>query len=88
MESHFLGYLPLTASTGFSILFTLSGEEVILQIHKNCKHKLDADCVPCGYKCRDVFPVKSSGKRGMGALKEERDGFVIPENDKLIPVKI
>lgn len=66
----------------------LASEEVILQIHENCKQKLDADCVPCGYKCRDVFPVKSSGKRDMGALKEERDGFILPVDDKIVPVKL
>ncbi len=66
----------------------LSSEEIILQIHEKCKQKLDADCVPCGYKCRETFPVKSSGKRDMGALKEERDGFVLPADDKLVPVEL
>ena len=61
----------------------LSSEEVILQIHENCKQRLDADCVPCGYKCRKTFPVKSSGKRDMEALKQERTGFVLPTSDKL-----
>ena len=65
-----------------------NSEEVIQQIYENCKRKLDVNCVPCGYKCRDVFPVKSSGKRDMGALKEERDGFIIPEDGKFISIKI
>lgn len=65
----------------------LSSEKVLLQIHENCKQKLDADCVPCGYKCREVFPVKSSGKRDMEALKKERTGFVLPVDDKLVPVE-
>ena len=65
----------------------LSRDEIILQIHEKCKQKLDAECVPCGYKCRDVFPVKSSGKRDMEALKQERTGFIRPDEKGLIPIE-
>ena len=66
----------------------LPSEEIILQIHEKCRQKLDADCVPCGYKCRETFPVKSSGKRDMGLLKAERDGFVLPLNSEIVDVSI
>lgn len=38
--------------------------------------KLDQYAVPCGYKIRDKFEIKLSGKRDIESLKKEREGFV------------
>lgn len=66
----------------------LAAEEIIRQIHATCQQKLAVDCVPCGYKCRDAFPVKSSGKRDMEVLKQEKEGFVIPVDSEIIAVTL
>lgn len=81
-------YFVPVAHFVFADTCQLSSEEVILEVHENCKQKLDADCVPCGYKCRKTFPVKSSGKRDMEALKKERDGFILPIDDKIAQVNL
>ena len=55
-----------------------SVEKIIENIHDFCLKNLNEDSVPCGYKIWDAFPVKSSGKRDMETIKQEREGFVIP----------
>ena len=52
--------------------------EIINRIHNQCRKKLDQYAVPCGYKIRDKFEIKLSGKRDIESLKKEREGFVIP----------
>lgn len=51
-------------------------DEIICNIDKACKKELEAHAVPLAYKCREAFPVHSSGKRDVEVLKRERDGFV------------
>ncbi len=57
--------------------------ELLQDIHSECIASLEEDCVPCGYKIQTVFPVKNNGKRDMELIKQDRDGFVIPEGGKL-----
>lgn len=52
--------------------------EIINRLHNQCRKKLDQYAVPCGYKIRDKFEIKLSGKRDIESLKKEREGFVIP----------
>ncbi len=59
----------------------LSKEELITQIHKNCVQTLDSDCVPCGYKFVDAFPVKNNGKRDMEQIKSDKVNYVIPDDE-------
>lgn len=53
--------------------------EVIGAIHSLCRDSLEADCVPCGYRIWDAFPVKSSGKRDVEQLKACKTGFCLPD---------
>lgn len=57
--------------------------EVIKAIHMLCRDSLEADCVPCGYRIWDTFPVKSSGKRDVEQLKSCRTDFCLPDGDEL-----
>lgn len=57
---------------------SVSEQEVITVIHNSCVNKLSEDSVPCGYKIRKDFPVKSSGKRDMELIKSDREDFLIP----------
>lgn len=59
----------------------LSENGLIKAIHKHCQDTLDEYAVPCGYKIRKSFPVKASGKRDMETIKQDRNGFILPEND-------
>lgn len=56
----------------------LSEKDILVQIHNHCRKSLTESSIPCGYKIRKAFPVKSSGKRDMELIKQEREGFVIP----------
>jgi len=60
---------------------SLSEQEVITAIHNACVSRLSEQCIPCGYKIRKAFPVKSSGKRDMELIKQDREGFLIPTED-------
>ena len=33
--------------------------------------------VPCRFKIRDSFPYAKSGKRDVGKIKQEKDGFLV-----------
>ena len=33
--------------------------------------------VPCRFKIRDSFPYAKSGKRDVGKIKQEKDGFIV-----------
>ena len=56
----------------------LSENELISEIHSYCTNRLEKCCVPCGYKICSSFPVKSSGKRDIELLKQDRNDFIIP----------
>ncbi|MCR5396971.1 MAG: acyl--CoA ligase [Lachnospiraceae bacterium] len=56
---------------------TADATKLIRQIDKLCHQSLpDAHC-PVRYKIRDSFPVHPNGKRDVGALKQEKDGFIL-----------
>ena len=59
----------------------LQENELVTQIHSSLSGKLSEYCVPQGYKVCKTFPIKSSGKRDMEQIKNERQGFVIPTID-------
>lgn len=58
----------------------LTEKQVIEEVHKNCVNHLEKDCVPYGYKFCTAFPVKNNGKRDMELLKQDKDGFIVPED--------
>jgi len=64
----------------------LSNEEIIREIHNLCILKLDEDCVPCGYKIREAFPVKNNGKRDMELLKQDKEDFVFPSSQDILSI--
>lgn len=66
---------------------TLSGEQLIKDIHSYCIAHLPDNSIPHGYKICDSFPVKSSGKRDMEKIKKDRMGFLLPLNGKIEEVK-
>lgn len=49
---------------------------LIFEIDKVCRERLPEYAVPVGYKIRECFAIKSSGKRDTLSLKEERSGFM------------
>ena len=65
-----------------------SQESILDTIHHLCLDKLEDDCIPCAYKIRKNFPVKSSGKKDMEALRQEKDGFFLPQNDTLVSINL
>ena len=65
-----------------------SQESILDAIHHLCLDKLEDDSIPCAYKIRENFPVKSSGKKDMEALRQEKDGFFLPQNDTLIAINL
>lgn len=50
-------------------------DDLILDIDKLCRKRLSEYTVPSGYKIRDGFVTKSSGKRDVLSLEKEQDGF-------------
>ncbi|MGN0507308.1 MAG: class I adenylate-forming enzyme family protein [Lachnospiraceae bacterium] len=58
----------------------LTEKQVIEEVHKYCVNHLEKDCVPYGYKFCTAFPVKNNGKRDMELLKQDKDGFIVPED--------
>ncbi len=59
-----------------------SQKEILEEVHQNCINKLPKECIPYGYKFCDAFPVKNNGKRDMEMIRQDRDGFVIPEEKR------
>ena len=57
--------------------------DLLPRLHSLCQSRLAADCVPQGYKIVDAFPVKNNGKRDMEAIRENRAGYMLPENGSL-----
>ncbi|MBR3833724.1 MAG: acyl--CoA ligase [Lachnospiraceae bacterium] len=55
----------------------LTEEQLIKDIHNICKANLPEHSVPHGYKIIEAFPIKSSGKRDMELIKQDRAGFII-----------
>ena len=58
-------------------------ETVLRRIHESCVKALSPDAVPHGYKVRDGFNVLPSGKRDTLSLKNERNGFVVADSDRI-----
>ena len=56
---------------------------LICDIDRNCRKKLSEYAVPAGYKIREEFVIKESGKRDTLLLEKERDGFIRVENGKV-----
>lgn len=54
-------------------------EQLIRDIHLCCLKNLPSNSVPHGYKICDTFPIKSSGKRDMELIKEDRKNFLFPK---------
>lgn len=67
---------------------SLSEKDVLLEIHNHCMKNLEETSIPCGYKIRKDFPVKSSGKRDMELIKLEREGFVLPTESRLEEISL
>ena len=61
----------------------ISEEQVIKDIHSYCVQNLPKNSVPCGYKICSSFPVKSSGKRDMELIMQDRKGFLRPLEEKM-----
>ncbi len=62
----------------------LSKEQLIRDIHNICKINLPEYSVPQGYKVVEAFPIKSSGKRDMEQIRLDRNGFMMPGDNKLV----
>jgi len=61
---------------------TKSQKEIMEEVHRNCINRLPEECIPCGYKFCDAFPVKNNGKRDMEMIRQDREGFIIPEEKR------
>jgi len=59
-----------------------SPKEILEEVHQNCINKLSEECIPWGYKFCDAFPVKNNGKRDMEMIRQDRDGFMMPEGKR------
>ena len=66
---------------------TESPEDIIYRVNEKCAISLKPSAVPKGYKIQDAFNVLPSGKRDTLSLKNERDGFVIPDGGILREVE-
>ena len=64
----------------------LTADELLRQIHEHCVNVLTEDCIPHGYKIVDSFPVKNNGKRDMDLIRQDRQGYVMPLNGKVVAV--
>ena len=58
-------------------------EEIVRRVDALCRAQLDPYAVPRGYKIRESFAVKPSGKRDAEALRAERDGFLNGQGNPL-----
>jgi len=56
---------------------TEDATRLICQIDRLCHQSLPDTHCPVKYKIRDSFPVHPNGKRDVGALKQEKDGFIL-----------
>jgi len=64
--------------------YTGKVEETILRIHNLCREHLSENEMPHGYKVREAFGTNPiSQKRDYKALELERDGFLMPDGDRL-----
>ncbi|MBP3622092.1 MAG: acyl--CoA ligase [Lachnospiraceae bacterium] len=61
----------------------LTEEQLIKDIHNICKANLPEYSVPHGYKIIEAFPIKSSGKRDMELIKQDRKDFLIPVGEEI-----
>ncbi|MBE5946947.1 MAG: hypothetical protein E7259_08465 [Lachnospiraceae bacterium] len=61
----------------------VTGEQLIKDIHSYCVEHLPENCVPHGYKICEAFPIKSSGKRDMEQIKQDRKGFLLPIEERI-----
>ncbi len=61
----------------------VTGEQLIKDIHSYCVEYLPENCVPHGYKICEAFPIKSSGKRDMEQIKQDRKGFLLPIEERI-----
>lgn len=59
-----------------------SQKEILEEVHQNCISKLPEECIPGGYKFCDAFPVKNNGKRDMELIRQDREGFMMPEGKR------
>lgn len=63
-------------------------DTLIYNIDKQCRKKLSEYAVPKGYKIRETFATKPSGKRDTLSLKNEHEGFVCVINGKVCKVTL
>lgn len=68
--------------------FNDSIDELICNIDRSCREKLTEYAVPVGYKIRESFAIKPSGKRDTLSLKTELDGFVAVFEDTVKQISI
>lgn len=61
----------------------LTEEQLIKDIHNICKANLPEHSVPHGYKIIQAFPIKSSGKRDMELIKQDRKNFLMPVGEEI-----
>ncbi|MBE5938791.1 MAG: acyl--CoA ligase [Lachnospiraceae bacterium] len=59
----------------------LSKSAVVVAVHQKCQEVLEKEEVPCGYKICTEFPVKSSGKRDMELIRQDREDFLVPTEE-------
>lgn len=52
---------------------TARHKALLTEIRATCAEKLEPECIPCGYRIWDAFPIKNNGKRDIEKLKTAAD---------------
>lgn len=88
VESKQLGKEIPVAHIVIKKTFIGSVDSLIIELDKLCKDNLSEYAVPVGYKIREGFAIKPSGKRDTLSLKTERDDLLRVSNENIVQFNI